>query len=105
MSSNQVARHARGGRMPATKQERQAAQQAAQRSKEVIDDVRYSGLQMDGAMALAGHAMQGLTELDNYRRALARDDVSRNLILSEIEETAIQQVKSIQRATYPSWGL
>ena len=91
----------RGEKRPAKQRERRAAQ----RAQDVIDEVRLIGVKLDGAMALAGHAMQGIVELDDHRKALAKDDVGRNLLLAEFEDTCIQQVKSIQRSLYDSWGL
>lgn len=77
----------------------------AERARVVREDVRLAGLKVDGAVALAGHAMNGLIELDKYRQDVAKGDITHNLILAEIEEAALAQVKSIQRGIFNSWGL
>lgn len=71
----------------------------------VVERVQLSGHQADGAIALAGHMMRELTDLDRERRTLAQDDVTLNIVLSEIEATAIAQCKQIQRNLYSPWGL
>lgn len=70
----------------------------------VYDDVRISALQIDGAIALAGHAMEGLLELDAHRQILAADDLSTHTLLGEIQQQAVAQVKKIQRNLFNDWG-
>lgn len=67
------------------------------------DDVRLSALQVDGSLALAGHAMEGLLDLDAHRRLLAADDLSLHTLLGEIQQQAVAQVKRIQRDLFSDW--
>jgi hypothetical protein len=87
-------------RPPLTRQEREEARRAAV----VKGQVRHRRLQADGALALGAHVMDGLKELDNYRKQQAGDDVDINLLLGEIEAMTIRQVKHIQAALYDGWG-
>jgi hypothetical protein len=91
----------RGDRMPANREERRTAKEAMA----LTNTVRLAGLAVDGALALAGHAMEGVIGLDDHRKGLAHEDVARHLLLAELEETALQQVKSIQRQLFDKYGL
>lgn len=69
-------------------------------------DVQIQAAKVDGAVALAGYSMEQVIKLDNHRAALAQEDPNRNLLLSEIEATALNQVKRIQAGLYDdAWGL
>jgi hypothetical protein len=74
-------------------------------SDATVAEVRRSAQRVDGAMALAGHMMGGLTELDKLRQKLAGDDMPLNMMLSDIEAMAIQQCKHIQARLFNPWGL
>jgi hypothetical protein len=69
-------------------------------ARHYVEEVRLAGLQVDGALALAGHLVEGLVDLDTHRRRLAGDDVGLNLLLSEIEATAVRQCQRIQSDLY-----
>lgn len=86
---------------PWTKEERQVAAEA----KQLALDVRMAGLKVDGALSLAGHAMEGAVGLDDHRVNLSKGDPIRSLLLADLEETAMQQVKTIQRQLFDQWGL
>lgn len=75
------------------------------KAKEVHDEVRLAGFKADGAMALAGHIMEGAIGLDDHRRTLAGNDPIRNALLADIEQQAIFQVKKIQARLFDEWGL
>lgn len=99
--NNELVRYATGEVKP-LKQDRAMAVKA----KKVYDEVRITGLKVDGAIALAGHVMEKVSELDAQRRALAGDDPVTNQILVDIELHAMAQVKSIQNSLYkPNWNL
>lgn len=74
-------------------------------AKQVYDDVRLRGMQVDGAMALAAHVMDEAVQLDQKRLALAGTDPVLNGLLSDIEATALRQAKSIQQGLFSRWGL
>lgn len=76
----------------------------AEAARIVYDDVRLSSLQVDGALALAGHAMEGLVDLDAHRQALAAGELSLHTLLGEIQAQAVAQVKKIQRNLFSDWG-
>ncbi|MCA1701750.1 MAG: hypothetical protein LC808_00140 [Actinobacteria bacterium] len=72
--------------------------------KPVYEEVQLAAKKADGAMALAGHIMEEVVELDRYRRHLGSDDATLHLLLAEIESTGVQQVKRIQRGLFNDWS-
>lgn len=97
--SNELMRYAKGEVRPARVDRPVAAQ-----ARGVYDTARLSSLQVDAALAVAAHIMQGVTHLDDRRREIAKDDPTLNMLLAEIEATAVQQVKGIQRGLFNNWG-
>lgn len=77
---------------------RTAAGRVAARA--ITDETRLTALQADAALALGGHIMEGVVNLDMHRRHLAKDDVTLNLLLAEIEAETVQQVKAVQRSLF-----
>lgn len=72
--------------------------QVARRGRRAYDDARYIGLRMDATYALAGHAMEGLVDLDTHRKRLAGDDDGLNMQLLDIQRTAAQAAnRSVDR--------
>lgn len=76
----------------------------AKRAKDVFDEVRLNALKADGAMALAGHIMEGVVELDNLRREISQGDPALEAMLMSFESTALRQMAKIQRELYDPWG-
>jgi hypothetical protein len=74
-------------------------------AKKLINEVRIAALKTDGALALGDHIMTEIVELDDHRHALGRDNLALNLVLAEIEATAISQCKGIQRGLFNRWGV
>lgn len=89
------------GRLSVPRRDREVAQAA----KRIHDEVRLKSLEADGAIALAGHLMEGLVELDKYRRQLAGDDPITNQMLGAVQMMAVQQATSIQRGLFNQWGI
>jgi hypothetical protein len=75
----------------------------ANEARTIYDNARLAVLRADSALAVAAHIMQGVTHLDDRRREIARDDPTLNMLLAEIEATAVQQVKGIQRGLLTNW--
>lgn len=75
----------------------------AAEAKKTYDQVRLSDLKVDGAMALASHIMEGLTDLDGQRRLLAQGDQVLDAILTRIEVNAVRAVNKIQNNLYNGW--
>jgi hypothetical protein len=99
MSSNDL-RRCLGLEMPTTPA---PSRNVGRRVQAVYDDVHYAGVKIDGAYALAGHAMEGAIGLDNWRRALAHGDPAQSAILLDIERTALAQAHRIQANLYNRW--
>lgn len=68
-------------------------------------EVRNTAHKIEGAKLLAQHAMNEIIDLDEHRRRLANGDQTHNLLLAELEETCLQQVKQLQRQLFSEWGL
>jgi hypothetical protein len=98
--SNELMRYTTGEARPA-RYDRQVARQA----KPIHDEVRLSAFKADGALALAGHIMEGVASLDTHRRMLAGNDPVTNRLLADIEQQALFSVKTIQAKLYNGWGL
>lgn len=79
--------------------------EVAAKAKAIHDEVRLVGFKADGAVALAGHIMEGMVGLDEHRRTLAKNDPLTNTILADIEQQALYQVKKIQGRLFDEWGL
>ena len=75
----------------------------AEAARVIYDDVRLSSLQVDGATALAGHAMERLVELDAHRQLLAACELSLHALLGEVQQQAVAQIKKIQRNLFSGW--
>jgi hypothetical protein len=98
--SGELMRYVSGDVRPA-RVDRELVRQA----KAVHDQVRLASFQADGAVALAGHLMEGMVGLDEHRRALAKDDPITNALLADIEQQAILSVKKIQANLYNGWAI
>jgi len=70
------------------------------RAMEIRIEARLTALQGDAAVALGGHLMAGMVELDRQRRHLAKEDVTLNLLLAEIEAETVQQVRRIHGSLF-----
>lgn len=98
--NNELVRYATGDVRP-----RIADIAIARKAKQIHDEVRLTALKVDGAMALAGHIMEGLVAMDDRRRQLAKDDPVTNEMLARIEATAVNQIGVIQMNLYNGWRL
>lgn len=74
-------------------------------ARQTRGEVQIAGFKADGAMALAGHIMEGVVDLDAHRRMLAGQDPLLNALLADIEQTALFSVKKIQTSLYSQWKL
>lgn len=74
-------------------------------AKRLFDKTRMAGMQVDASVALAGHIMENIAELDAKRMAIAGDDPVLGQMLLEIEVAAVRQAKVVQSTAHSSWGL
>lgn len=98
---NQIARYAKGVERPRTQADREAAREA----KEVFNEAQLTGLKIEGVIAVAGHAMQVVDQLDERRRDLAQADPTKNQLLSDIELEAVRQIKKLQAKLFNDFGI
>jgi hypothetical protein len=96
--SGELMRYANGELRPA-KLDRDIAKKA----KAIQDEVRTAAFKIDGALALGGHVMEGVVELDSRRRQLAGNDPLTNALLADIEQAALFAVKKIQSNLFNDW--
>ena len=100
MDSNLV-RLARGDEDP-TYRDRRVAKQA----KQLYDDVRLAGMQIEGAAALAAHAMETASALDGERKLLPGNaDPIMAVLLLEMGSTGLAQMQRAQRGAFRRFGL
>jgi hypothetical protein len=95
---NELIRRLQNGEV--AKQDKAAAKQI----KDTYDEVRLRGLQVDGALALGAHIMEGVQSLDSQRKSLAGSDMAMAILLADIEANTIRQVKNIQNSLFNEWG-
>jgi hypothetical protein len=98
--SGELMRYASGDERPA-----RVDRAVATRAKVAHDEVRLRAFQADGALALAGHIMDGVTALDRHRRDLDQGDPVTRALLADIEQEALFSVRQIQRDLYNGRGL
>lgn len=76
----------------------------AAKAKGIYEEVRLGALMADGALALSGHIIGEVVELDEERRSFARRATPNlNAVLIEIEVTGIEQAQKVQRNLYKRW--
>jgi len=98
--SGELQRYASGNAQPA-RVDRAVARQA----RTVYDEVRIKSFQADGALALAGHIMEGVVGLDARRQALSQGDPITNALLADIQTQAMFQVRKIQAQLFDDWNM
>lgn len=96
--TNELMQYAQGQVVP-TRRDREVAQLA----RNVYNEVRLADMEVQGSFALAGKIMERAVELDGYRQFLAKGDPAINMMLAEIEVTALRQARSIQTRLYNGW--
>ena len=78
----------------------------ARQAKQLYDDVRLAGMAIEGAAALAAHAMETASALDAERQQLPGSaDPILNMVLLEMESTGLAQMKRAQRRAFDRFGL
>lgn len=87
------------GQAVVPRQDRALVRQA----KRLSDEVRLAAFKADGVMALADHIMERALVLDQRRRTLAGENPIVDLMLSEIEATALRKVRVIQDGLFGTW--
>jgi hypothetical protein len=89
--NNELMLYSRGEAVPA-RRDRAVAREA----KQLYDRARLQAMKADASLALAGHIMNGVVELDKLRHQLSDKDVFLEMILTDIEAVALKQVRRIQ---------
>lgn len=77
----------------------------AKKTREVYDEVRLQGYKIEGAVALAGHAMENVLSLHEHRAELTKGDPGLDAVLLDIELEAVRQVRKIQNGLYNKFDL
>jgi hypothetical protein len=77
----------------------------AKEAKRIYDRTRIAGFEVDAQVALAGHAMEKIVELDGRRRELAGDDPALNALLCDVELHTVRNIKKTQSRAQGGWNL
>jgi hypothetical protein len=77
----------------------------ARQAKRVYDRTRLGGFEVDAQVALAGHAMEKIIELDTRRRELAGSDPGLNALLGDVELHAVRNIKRTMDRANGGWNL
>jgi hypothetical protein len=77
----------------------------AKEAKKIYDRTRLAAFEVDAQVALAGHAMNKVAELDETRRQLAGNDPALNALLGDIELHAARNFKRTMDRASGGWGL
>lgn len=85
------------GNTPVPRFGTQLEKQTARTANEIVSEVRLSALRAEGQIALAGHIMNNLTELNAHKRMLAQDDPGLHMMLSRIEAEAGEACTRLQK--------
>lgn len=83
-----------GGQLP-------VGRAAAREVRAFTDEVRVAALHADGAIALGLHILGHVKEFDGERAKLAGDNIGLDMLLCDIEMTAVQQCRRIQKSLFP----
>jgi hypothetical protein len=68
----------------------------AKRAKAIYDETRIRAFEVDAQVALAGHIMEQVVELDTQRRDLAGNEQALNAVLCDIELNTLRNLKKTQ---------
>lgn len=63
----------------------------------LVNDTKFAGLRVDAEAALTGRIMERAVDLDNYRKSLAGNDETLNMVLMRVELGYIDKAQRIQR--------
>ena len=100
MSSMELHQQASAQRLPAREQKQHNSAVAR-----VVADTKLTAVKVDAEAALTGRMMERVVDLDDYRRALAGNDETKNAILTRLEMSFINRVERIQRSFGSEFGL
>lgn len=100
MAANHVIRQELADRLPL----RPSRPVMGRENRRIYSEVQEARLRVDGSLALAAHAMEGMLRLNAYRESLSHGDPVTNAVLSEVQTAAMQQVKAIQAHLFDIWS-
>ena len=67
-----------------------------QAAREIFNETGLARLELDAIANVAECALNRSLDLDTLRRSLAQDDPALNMMLSEIQATAMRQIRAVQ---------
>lgn len=97
---SELVRYAKGDVRPALRD-----RAVAKHGKKIYDEVRTKAMEAEGAIALAGHIMEGFLGLNEKRISLAAGDPATNVTLVEIQNMAMAKIKAIQSSYGSDWDI
>lgn len=63
----------------------------------LIRETQFAGLRVDAEAALTGRIMERAVDIDQYRKALAGNDETLNMVLTRIELNFVDKAQRVQR--------
>lgn len=76
-----------------SKDERQANRAVAN----LVRETKLAGLKVDAEAALTGRIMERVVDIDQYRKSLAGNDETLNMVLLRVEVGYVEKVQRIQK--------
>jgi hypothetical protein len=98
--SGELQRYSTGAEVPA-----KIDRAVSKKAKKIYDEVRLQGFKAEGATALAGHIMEQAVSLNERRQALSQGDPVTEALLTDIQMTAMRELKKVQSSLFNDWNL
>lgn len=63
----------------------------------LVRETKFAGLKVDAEAALTGRIMERAVDIDQYRKSLAGNDETLNMVLTRIELGFVEKVQRVQK--------
>lgn len=63
----------------------------------LVRETQFAGLRIDAEAALTGRIMERAVDIDQYRKSLAGNDETLNMVLTRIEVGFVEKAQRVQR--------
>lgn len=64
----------------------------------LVRETKFAGLRVDAEAALTGRIMERAVDIDQYRKSLAGNDETLNMVLTRVELGFVDKAQRIQRS-------
>lgn len=90
---------------PSALSPRRISRALATEARSVRDQTQLAALQVDAALALGGHIVDGVTDLYEHKRLKAADDPALDMLLGHVLVNTVTSLDRIQRRLFSGWDL